>query len=625
MATYKEIFGKQVKFLSSDPTNESEGQIWYNSTSNTFKSTISSGVWSSASPYLIDVSQVQGAGSTTSALAVGGFADPEVATVGSWNGSGWTTETDYPFAGYGTTVIGATAPTSLAYGGYSTAYQQSTNEYDGSTWTTTGNFPVTIRDSAGAGTQTAGLGFDGNPTSPSPPHHTGVSAEYDGSTWTAGNSLNTPRRAAAGGGTQTVAFCAGGQGDPGTPNIYSAFEQYDGTSWTTNPASLNEAKWGGATQLGTTGATCVYAGGTTPPFTTNTESFDGTSWTEGANMATARGKNAGSGTASKFLVTSGETAAARTTAVEEYNVSASAITAGAWASGGAVNTARQRSGGFGNAQTAAVVAGGGTAPPASVLDKSEEYDGTSWTEGNNINTARMNMTAFGVLTAGVLAGVGSPTVSYGGTTELYDGTTWTTGNPYAAPGANYRSSCGPSTSGLLAGGVSPAPAEMTNAVEEFDGTNWTAGGTLPQYQSFTNMAGTQTAAINGGGSAGPAAPGPVTANAISLEYNGTGWTTGPNGNLYPEQQRSFNGGSGTQTAALFVGGETLVGTAKYDGTSFATAPNIAAARGDTSAAGIAPSTAAIIFCGSPVPGVGNTTEEFTGETTAANYKTITTS
>jgi hypothetical protein len=38
MATYKEIFGKQIKFLSSDPANEAEGQIWYNSTSGTFKS-----------------------------------------------------------------------------------------------------------------------------------------------------------------------------------------------------------------------------------------------------------------------------------------------------------------------------------------------------------------------------------------------------------------------------------------------------------------------------------------------------------------------------------------------------------------------------------------------------------
>ena len=50
MATYKQIFGKQIEFLSSDPTNEAEGQVWYNSTSYTFKTVVNSGAWSSSSP-----------------------------------------------------------------------------------------------------------------------------------------------------------------------------------------------------------------------------------------------------------------------------------------------------------------------------------------------------------------------------------------------------------------------------------------------------------------------------------------------------------------------------------------------------------------------------------------------
>jgi hypothetical protein len=37
MTTYKELFGKAVKYLSTDPTDDIEGQIWYNSTSGTFK------------------------------------------------------------------------------------------------------------------------------------------------------------------------------------------------------------------------------------------------------------------------------------------------------------------------------------------------------------------------------------------------------------------------------------------------------------------------------------------------------------------------------------------------------------------------------------------------------------
>ena len=41
MTTYKEIFGKYVRNFSSDPTADIEGQIWYNTTSGTFKTQLS--------------------------------------------------------------------------------------------------------------------------------------------------------------------------------------------------------------------------------------------------------------------------------------------------------------------------------------------------------------------------------------------------------------------------------------------------------------------------------------------------------------------------------------------------------------------------------------------------------
>jgi len=41
MTTYKEIFGKPIKVVSSDPTDAgAEGQVWYNSTSGTFKTVL---------------------------------------------------------------------------------------------------------------------------------------------------------------------------------------------------------------------------------------------------------------------------------------------------------------------------------------------------------------------------------------------------------------------------------------------------------------------------------------------------------------------------------------------------------------------------------------------------------
>jgi hypothetical protein len=59
---------------------------------------------------------------------------------------------------------------------------------------------------AGAGTQTAALAFGGFETQAA----TAATEEYDGSTWTSNPSLNTARYSLAGCGTQTAALAFGG-------------------------------------------------------------------------------------------------------------------------------------------------------------------------------------------------------------------------------------------------------------------------------------------------------------------------------------------------------------------------------------------------------------------------------
>ena len=624
MTTFKEIQGRNIRSYTTNPDNPLEGQMWYNQTESKLKGVTASGAWSSVSPSVNGGSSRIGFGIQTAGIAAGGSTAPgNQTTVEEYNGSGWSTETALPVSrqdggGAGTTTAG------LVWCGEGPAKLNTTQEYNGSSWTTTGNYPITARGVRGSGTQTAAIGDGGDTPAPAASN---VSAEYNGSTWTAGNNLPDNRIAAATSGPQTAALATTGKTDVPNPTVSNLNTSYDGTSWTAEtvyPLSLRQA-----VSTGTSSAANLVAGGVgDAPFgsaTTKANVWNGSSWTAVGDLGTksTHGNGAGSSTAS-YINSGAQDYPSYPGVTQEYNFSTNIITAAAWASGGTLNTARQRTGGFGAAQTSAVTAAGATAPPASALNKTEEYNGTSWSEVNNVNTARFNMTAFGTEPAGVLAGVGTPSVTYGGTTEEYNGTTWTTVNPYAAPGANYRSSNGTLTAGLLAGGVSPAPAEMTNAVEEYDGTNWSTGNNLPQYQAYNNQAGSQTAAINGGGSAGPAAPGPVSANAISLEYDGTNWTAGPNGNLYSDRTASFNGGSGTQTAAMFVGGDG-VGTTTYDGTTFASAPTVAAARGDTSAAGQAPAATATIFAGSPVPSVGGTTLEFSEETTSVNIVDITTS
>ena len=93
--------------------------------------------------------------------------------------------------------------------------------------------------------------------------------------------------------------------------------------------------------------------------------------------------------------------------------------AGAWATGGAINTARRdvASGGAG-IQTAALCIGGDS--PAHALV--ELYNGSSWSEVGDLNKARANGGAAGLSTAALAFG-GTPPVS--NETEVWDGSTWT--------------------------------------------------------------------------------------------------------------------------------------------------------------------------------------------------------
>ena len=619
MAGYNELRGLRVKYLSADPANPEDGQVWYNSTTGNLRvQGIGVGAWSSGSSVLTARYGTSGAGTQTAGLMIAGNSsstvDTYITNTEEYNGSGWANGGALPTgtrsgAGFGTQTA------ALYAGGFDGSNTAEAYTYNGTSWTGIPALNTARRslDNMGAGTITAAIVAGGFVEPP----YLSDSEEYNGSSWSEGNNLNTARANAMAAGIQTAAFVAGGQ----VPPESAATENYDGTSWTSS-GNLNTARrllGGGGSQIDG-----IVFGGYAPPGNQNlVENYDGTSWTANpATLAQARhGGASGSqpGAASSTFYASGFSPASPvlTTNTEEYNFSSTTVTPAAWSAGGSLSTARQRTGGFGDSQTSAVVAAGATAPPASALSATEEYNGSAWTSSGNVNTARFNMTAFGTEPAGVLSGIGTPSVSYGGTTEEYNGSTWTTVNPYAAPGANYRSSCGPQTAALLSGGVAPAPAELNNAVEEYDGTNWTSGTNLPQYQAYNNQAGTQTAAINGGGSAGPAAPGPVSANAISLEYDGSTWTAGPNANLFTDTLAAFNGGIGTQTAAIFSGGPNT-GTVRYDGTTFATDASIAAGRGNLSAAGLAPASAGIVFCGSPVPGVGNTVDEYNSETVTTN-------
>jgi hypothetical protein len=59
---------------------------------------------------------------------------------------------------------------------------------------------------------------------------------------------------------------------------------------------------------------------------------------------------------------------------------------------------------------------------SSCTSATEEYDGTTWTNPNPLNTARQALGGCGTQTAALAFG-GTPPVT--GATEEYDGSTWT--------------------------------------------------------------------------------------------------------------------------------------------------------------------------------------------------------
>ena len=596
MTTYRNIHGRSIQAVTTDPTESvAEGQVWYNTTSDTFKSVIANKAFISSTPYPTAIFGNMGAGTQTAALSFGGTANPStpssplVLTL-EYNGSGWGTGGNMSQkrrSGFGfgtqTAALGST--------GYTYPETNKTEHYNGTSWTNGGNYPVSQELGGGCGTQTAGLACGGGP-GPSP---VAISNEYDGSSWTASpGALNSARKGLTVTGIQTAGLAASAADSP----TATACEEYNGSTWTT-VNSMNTPRATTSFGSGIQTASILYG---TPG---SLESYDGTNWTnEPATMGNARNSGASAGTATASLASCGSPGAF-TSHVEEYNVSVNVITAAAWSSSNALSTARQDAGGWG-VQTAAAVVGGET---PSITNATEEYDGTSWTGGGNYPSSRTGITAFGIQTAGVgFGGYVSPAST--NVTAEYDGTSWTAGNNW--PQASYGSgAAGTLTAGLGFGGdTNPASPRNSTTSAEYDGTNWTASpGSLGTGGYYIEGAGTQTAAAAAGGQ---------NRGLLTEEYNGSSWTAGG----VPLVSQSGMGltHAGTQDSFITMGSTPSTFAQKYDGTSYTSSPSLGTGR--TRGAGGGTATAGL-YSGGREPSFSTKTEEFTAETTALNVKTLT--
>jgi hypothetical protein len=271
-------------------------------------------------------------------------------------------------------------------------------------------------------------------------------------TWAAGGNMNTARSALGSAGTQTAALAFGGYATSPSGNMT---ESYDGTSWTTVPATLGTGRYN-LNGFGTQTA-AVAAGGNLPPSTGSTEKYNGTTWTASGSLNTNRFAGGTFGTQTAGLLANGDvfpSSPRAGTQTESFNGTS-------WSSLNPTNTGRPAVGSSkGASQTAGLIFGGNP-----LFSATESWNGTSWTTVNSLNTARRQLTGGGTQTAALAAGGQTPVT---GATELWNGTSWTT-NPNSMGTARYQSGGGGNvqTAGIVFAGTA-GPSQLS-ATEEFTG------------------------------------------------------------------------------------------------------------------------------------------------------------
>jgi len=294
--------------------------------------------------------------------------------------------------------------------------------------------------------------------------------------------------------------------------------------------------------------------------------------------------------------------------------------AGAWSSGGSLNTARYYVVGSGNASNAIVAGGASPTIVASV----EQYDGSAWTETTDLNTARAYAAASNSspYTDSVVFAGGPPAT---GKTEVWNGTSWTEVNDLNTA-RNLTGGFGAvSTNALCCGGKDPAPypSSANSAVESWNGSSWTE---VAEFSTGRNEspqgAGTNTAGLLYGGQYPPG----LNMRANTESWDGSSWTEVNDLNT----ARGYSGAGGSQTSALMYAGRNastdLVNTESWNGTSWAEVADLAQARYSGSGSSSTGADSAIYSGGgnSASPTIYSNTEEWTfsglpPSTPAADY------
>jgi hypothetical protein len=285
---------------------------------------------------------------------------------------------------------------------------------------------------------------------------------------------------------------------------------------------------------------------------------------------------------------------------------ATGVAGASWSSGGDLNRGLAAEiQGAGASNTAAIATGGQTGgPPYVIQAKTEQYNGTAWTEVADLNLARK--AAAGAVASPssnslYFSGGSGPLPSWSATTEAWDNSSWTEVGDLNSARNGAGGAGSSNASAICISGEIPNNSQTVN-VEEYNGSSWTEIANVNDARRYGVGLGTATAGLYVGGDNDP---GYAATNEL---WNGSSWTEVGDMNT----GRSQFGAGGTTTDGIVAGGRVPAKTSNtehWDGSTWTEVANLAVARSDTNAGG-GVSTSSLIAGGANATAFVASTEEF---------------
>jgi len=463
-------------------------------------------------------------------------------------------------------------------------------------WSTGGSMNTGRQSPFSNGTQSAAWCAGGYSTA-----KTAVNEHYNGTSWTEVADLNTARLGISGGaGTTTAGLVAGGDLYP-SPRQTALTESWNGSAWT-EVNDLNTARQG-SQMVGQVYTAALFGGGLTSDGSTYqalTEKWDGTSWTESGDLNTARWGIQGSGTSTAASFNGGDNPSGNNIAnLEQFDGSS-------WTETTDSNNVRRLGGSsVGSPYNDFIVFGGHVGEPESASAATEFWNGTAWTELNDLGTAMTNLGGAGTSSSGLsFAGTPQITQTEEWTTtpsatfnQIHEGqlyfnstsnafketitdipsTTWASGGNMNTS-VQHRQSAGITTAAIAYSGTTSGG--RTANVEQYDGSSWTEVGdvNVARSQAAGTPASPYSSAMFFAGDSGP----PNTNQATAESWNGSAWTEV--GDLNTARTQTCGTGA-SNTAAICVAGSDnpnqspiVAVVEQYDGSSWTEVGDVNTAR-----------------------------------------------